>query len=75
MYYFVEPCKIFAQFLNHSELAWLQVWSPLKTEMICIEKLSGETSGSDTASRSEMQGLYVRGVEMEGEFSKFCFGF
>jgi len=74
MYYFLEPCKIFAQFLNHSELAWLQVSSPLKTQMICIKKLAGETSGSDTANGSEMQGLYVGVVEMEGEFSKFCFG-
>lgn len=37
--------------------------------MIRIEKLAGETSGSDTAEGSEMQGLCVRfgvgGAEME----------
>lgn len=28
IYYFLKPCKIFAQFLNQSELAWLQVLVP-----------------------------------------------
>lgn len=28
IYYFLEPCKIFAQFLNQSELAWLQILVP-----------------------------------------------
>lgn len=44
--------------------------------MICIEKLAGETSGSDTVEGSEMQGLCVQ-FSVGGQrwkSLKFCFG-